>query len=105
MAVGLQDTRVIGKEVHLQKREFDKSNFFSNDSNRVGINHARNLDEIYIAYVLKIQSFQSQREICTILSCATNLDSIWFYRAIMTYLVKNDSENSEISTKDSDNGF
>ena len=62
-------------------------------------------DDIYITYVLKIQSFQSQREICTILSCATNLYSVWFYRVIMTYLVKNDSENSDYSTNDNDNGI
>ncbi len=54
---------------------------------------------IYITYVLKIQSFQSQEENCKIYSCATNLYSVWFHRAIMTYLVKNDSENSDFLHK------
>ena len=62
-------------------------------------NHAGKWDNFYITYDLKIQSFQSQRENSAILYRATNLYSIYIYRAIMTYLVKNDSENSEYSTK------
>ncbi len=62
-------------------------------------NHAGKWDNFYITYDLKIQSFQSQRENSAILYRATNLYSVYIYRAIMTYLVKNDSENSEYSTK------
>ena len=54
---------------------------------------------------LKIQSFQSQRENDTNLPCATNLYFVWIYRVIMTYLVKNDSENSDVSMINKDNGF
>ncbi len=53
----------------------------------------------------KIQSFQSQKENGTNLSCAVNLYPVWVQRVIMTYLVKNDSENSDYSTKHSGNEF